>query len=1048
MYSGRVCLLLLVLALIASPAFAAVYVVTNGADSGVGTLRDAITLANGTAGADTIGFQIPPIGAPATIQPTNYLPLITDPVTIDGWSQLGGSICQAGIEIDGSLAGSANGLSLWVTTNCVIRGICINRFNGNGILINQGGNHRIYGCFIGTDITGMTDLGNTNDGIVIISSVLNSIGLIPTYSCTNRNIISGNGKNGVRLTSLTGVSCTGNILQNNHIGADANGTGALPNDQDGVRLENSEVYGNDVGSTASPKPVNVISGNRTNGVYVYLGGSNRVLGNDLGVDRSGLAALANGLNGVWITNAAGCSVGDSSGEARNIISGNGDDGVEISGASSAGNVVQGNYIGISSNGFFAIPNGGHGVLLTAACTQNKVGDESSVLGRNVISGNDECGVKIGESAFGNWIHRNYIGVAANGLIAVSNRLHGVLVENAAHGNFVGSGGYTDSGNVISGNGYTNTCHGVCIQNGAWGIEVDRNIIGLSVANLPVPNAGDGVHIENAHTNTIGTPSALAGNVISGNSRDGVRIGPTSAGNSVYQNRIGLDTNGTSARANSGEGIHIYRASRNLIGTNGPHNVISGNAGSGVLIEDNTLAHDNVLQNNYIGTDITGGFGIGNSDHGVRIVGGVSNLVGSVSLGNVISANDRTGVRLDSSASYNQILRNVIGLDAAGSTALGNQMNGVYISGSPRNTIGAAGGLGNVISANTDDGIHILGANSVSNTIKANTIGMDTARLYARGNTGHGVWIGTSAAGTRIGSSDITELNLIAYNGDCGVRITSGTNNAILGNSIYSNANLGIDLGTSAGVTPNDVQDPDTGANYLQNYPVLYEATTGSVIIAGLMNSRPSTTYWLDFFLCDAPDPSGYGEGFLPIAGTNLTTDADGNATFEFTLPGTIATAKYLTATATDPFGNTSEFAKDVLIVGNEAYGDIDHDGMPTRWEGPNHLDPNDATGTNGAAGDPDNDGVANYDEYVADTAPDSASSFFRLLSINQPSTMLVSYTSTNTRYYVVASTTNVLDGTVWSNVYPYSVTGSNGVSTASDAVATTRLYRVTVQLTP
>jgi hypothetical protein len=1031
-------------------AAGATFTVTNANNDGAGSLRQAIMDANSAGGKDTIVFQIPPLGSPATIQPTNYFTLITDPVIIDGWSQLGSPTCRAGIEIDGSLAGSANGLSLWVTTNCEIKGLCINRFQGNGILINQGGDHRIYGCFIGTDPEGTTDLGNSVDGIVIISSVDNLIGLLPTYSCTNRNIISGNGQNGVRMMVLGGP-CSGNVLQNNHLGTDLNGNSAIPNDWNGVRIEDPEVIQNDIGGVALPKPVNVISGNGTNGVYIYLGGQNNVLGNHIGVTRLGNLALSNGKDGVVITNASGCAVGNSGGEARNIIAGNGLNGIEIQGAGAIGNFVQGNYIGVGTNGFGAIPNARDGVVLSSECTQNIIGD-TIVLGRNLISGNDGSGIRIDVRAYGNFIRGNYIGVNRFGLGAVTNREHGILLDTGANGNWIGNTATTNAGNLIAGNGFTNTFHGICIQNGANGNTVVGNRIGLGANNLAVPNAGDGIRIQNAGTNTVGGTDALDRNFISGNAANGIQLGTNATYNTVLGNFIGLDTNGVSARPNGKEGISIYRSQRNRIGTSSgaSGNVIAGNAGSGIMISDNVSAHNNSIQNNRIGTAVDGASKIGNNDHGVYILGGVSNQIGDT-IGNVIAGNIHDGVQIqDAGAMYNLVCRNKIGVDALSAAPLGNGQYGVSIFNASRNTIGGTGLLGNVIGGNGDDGVHISGASAVSNTMRGNSIGVDVGLSLVLSNRLHGVWIGDNSSGNIVGGTNwLSDGNHIWFNGACGIRVVSGTNNTFLGNSIFSNALLGIDLG-ALGVTPNDVQDPDTGANLLQNYPVLYEATTGSTLVAGMLNSQPLKTYRLEFFLCALTNALGYGDGYSFRGTTNIVTDANGNVLFEAQLPATLPTGSWVTVTATDPYGNTSEFAKNVQIIPHELYGDADGDSIPTRWEGPNHLDPNDGTGTNGAAGDPDGDGVNNYDEYVSDTSPSDSNNYFRIVDIRQPSNTYVTYMSTNTRYYLVTAKTNFVDGVDWTNVFPLSVQGSNNFTTAEDVqqVATCKYYRVQVQLVP
>lgn len=123
--------------------------------------------------------------------------------------------------------------------------------------------------------------------------------------------------------------------------------------------------------------------------------------------------------------------------------------------------------------------------------------------------------------------------------------------------------------------------------------------------------------------------------------------------------------------------------------------------------------------------------------------------------------------------------------------------------------------------------------------------------------------------------------------------------------------------------------------------------------------------------------------------------------------------------------------------------------MPTRWEGPNHLDPNDASGTNGAAGDPDGDDASNFDEYIADTSPSDPSNYFHIVDVDAPKNVLVAYASTNTRYYFLSCSTNPLDGSGWTNVSALSVQGSNTVTTTDDARGVTNaVYRVIVQTVP
>src|SRR5262249_14689591 len=141
---------------------AATFVVTNVNDSGLGTLRWAITNANDNAGSDTITFNLSGTG-PFSIAPTNVLPNISDPLIIDGTTQ-SGYAGKPRIELVGTNAGSASGLHL-LAPNCVIRGLAINRFVNYGILIETYGTNTIEACFLGTGVYGTNSLGNSYAGL-------------------------------------------------------------------------------------------------------------------------------------------------------------------------------------------------------------------------------------------------------------------------------------------------------------------------------------------------------------------------------------------------------------------------------------------------------------------------------------------------------------------------------------------------------------------------------------------------------------------------------------------------------------------------------------------------------------------------------------------------------------------------------------------------------------------------------------------------------------------------------------------------------------------
>ena len=170
----------------------------------------------------------------------------------------------------------------------------------------------------------------------------------------------------------------------------------------------------------------------------------------------------------------------------------------------------------------------------------------------------------------------------------------------------------------------------------------------------------------------------------------------------------------------------------------------------------------------------------------------------------------------------------------------------------------------------------------------------------------------------MGGQDLEARNIIAYNKGNGVVVVTGTQNAILTNSIFTNSGLGIDLARD-GVTPNDPGDPDTGPNNLQNFPVLANAIVNGVTatIAGTLNSTPNTSdFRVEFFLNSVSDPSGHGEGRTFLGTDSVDTDANGDATIQLVdNSGQVTDGSFISATATDPSGNTSEFSATVVAVG-------------------------------------------------------------------------------------------------------------------------------------
>ena len=814
------------------PTEAATYVVSSTADSGAGTLRQAILDANANSGLDTITFSI--LGAGVhTIAPATPLPAITDPVIVDGTTQPGYA-GQPLIELNGSSAGANAGLRL-TAGNSTVRGLIINRFQTDGIDIIGVGTNVVAGNYIGTDSAGLVARGNAFEGVLISSSSGNRIG----------------------------------------------------------------------GTNAADR--NLLSGNSDAGVYLLNSSGNFVLGNFIGTSLAGTAQLGNTNNGVAIYNSTGNIIGGTNSLARNIISGNGGSGVYVFGSGSFNNVLQGNYIGTSKNGNSDVANAGDGITISGGLL-NVIGGAVAGSG-NLISGNNEAGVSMGSSASGNLVQGNFIGTDITGNGSMPNALAGVTIYGSG-GNLIG-GVVSGTGNVISGN----TQDGIFILTNNVGNTIAGNFIGLNAAGgAPLPNHFNGISLSNAVANTIGGTSGNARNVISGNDYHGVEITSGGRSNLVEANFIGTDLSGTTSVPNTFSGMRIAGFA-NTIGMPGAGNLISGNGLNGIYIVGNT-AVSNLLQANYIGTSGAGTAALGNGGAGVLIDSAPFNTVGAVGAGNLISANNNAGIFF-TNASGNIVQGNYIGTAASGNSALGNTYEGVYLERASSNIIGTVTS-GNLISGNNTRGI--LLTNSSWNVIQADMIGTKADGVSALGNIFHGVECQARAANNMIGGTASGAGNRIAYastsfnNQYAGVRIRDGaTNNAILGNSIFANGALGIDLG-NFGVNANIACEIGVGgtANMSQNYPLLTQAViggiSGGVGVRGTLNSAPGKTFRLQFFASPTCDGSGNGEGQIYLGDKIVTTAGICSTNFVAAFPASIPQGYVITSTATDATNNTSEFS--------------------------------------------------------------------------------------------------------------------------------------------
>lgn len=288
-------------------------------------------------------------------------------------------------------------------------------------------------------------------------------------------------------------------------------------------------------------------------------------------------------------------------------------------------------------------------------------------------------------------------------------------------------------------------------------------------------------------------------------------------------------------------------------------------------------------------------------------------------GLVINRFNGVGIRL-AVGSGSEITGNFIGTDPTGATARPNRDGvGTFRANGPatRMLIGGTGSCSrNLISGNARYGVAFGGPSAANNRVWNNYIGTTADGSAALANTRAGIFL-EIAQDNQLGGTDPDQGNRIAYNGRTGILIIgSATGNPIRGNAIFANGMLGIDLSTSGvedDVTANDPGDPDDRPNLRQNFPELDAAST-TARIAGTLNSTANTTFSIDFYASPACDPSGHGEGEIYLGAISATTDGAGNAGFAADLAVAAPAGSFITATATDPQGNTSEFSRCVQPV--------------------------------------------------------------------------------------------------------------------------------------
>lgn len=516
--------------------------------------------------------------------------------------------------------------------------------------------------------------------------------------------------------------------------------------------------------------------------------------------------------------------------------------------------IEGCHIGLDENGGSASLTSDYGVLVTDSTTKLNIGGFMNYQ-RNIISNNDSSGVRVkGNHTNEIRITGNFIGTDGEGMAAQPN-YHGVYVSDSAK--FAVIGDTLFYGNVISGN----TKIGVLLSDTTsdahviYGNHIGTNLMGTA----PIPNETGVVVASNTNLVTIGNGNEKGRNIISGNVDDGIRL--STSANFINGNYIGTNASGTGAIPNGRDGIHFVNSSLNGIGGDipGQGNLISGNGRHGIFLKNFSLS------------GIVG-----------NVVGLAADSVGQI-------PNNGDGIRLDTNAVF---------------VGIGNN-----------NPFG-----GNIIAANDSSGIHMINS-SGGHTLLNNWVGVSPAGITAAGNGVDGIRIEENSFwGTRIGDSTLTTPhNVIGFNGGNGITVIADDGNRFYRNLFLDNGGLAIDLGND-GVTPNDQDDPDMGANRLMNYPVINSVTpcSNGLIITGQVNSEPNRRQRLEFYGTQTTDPSGHGEGEVYLGSHVDTTDASGNFSFTTFVQVNPGNGYFVSGVTTSKpsVQNTSEFGLAVQIVNN------------------------------------------------------------------------------------------------------------------------------------
>ena len=886
------------------------------------TLRAAIQEANAVAGLDTINFSIPTTDANHasgvwTISPAsgNQLPLITSPVTIDGTTQTGVTVNTAqspsnmtgnlAIQISGvndSTTADWDGLVLYTGSDgSTIRGLSIYAFdntNSEAILVWGSSNNVIAGNYLGVKATGTVGNDGNKAGVGFGNGASNN--RVGGTVAADRNMCSVNtvANDEWSCVWMGGSTTLDNTIQGNEFGIMKSGT-ATGGGYVGVVAWN--------GATAT------IGGTAT-------GAGNRITGFSKGVvvdDSTANPHVAVVGNRIWANTSLGIDLNDdgvTAGDVNDADSGPNDylNFPVISSVKAASTTVTISYsLDVPAGSYyieaFTNPSGADGsgygeaqiTAGSATITKTGVGSQSFTMTYTGAVG-DIVSMTATQLSSGNPYQTSELSqtaTAVNRLVTVNST--GTADDNSAGNGTCSTGGTNSAGAtactlraaITEANASANidtiwfamptteTGHsgGVWTITPASGTVILPTISTTMTIDATTQTGWTATPVVSYNAASIGSGPAVS---ITGTSvvlkglnvrgSPGVGISVAGASSTVSYCFVGTNAAGTTASANAAQGITISANDVTL-----DHNLISGNGADGVVVSSGTNI---TFTDNYIGTTVTGNAALGNGQEGIELSNATSTVIGTSGHGNVIAGNSYSGINGWSGTNNGvKIQGNKIGVGADGTTAIANSTvffeGGISLRGLNTSWLigGTGAGEGNTIANNNGDGVLFININGSSNDI------------------------------------------------------------AVIGNSIYANTGLAIDLGDN-GVTANDTADADTGLNDLLNFPVIRKiGLSGGTLTVTYRVDAPAGTYRVEFFTNTSADPTGYGET-QTLAGSASITHAGGAATYTASFAGAanaIVTATLTENPSANTYGATSEASLAVtagVTLSGTVYEDVNGDG--------------------------------------------------------------------------------------------------------------------------